>query len=336
METRYFLGIDISKKNFQAALTLDGLNTAQTAQVENTSRAIHAYFHGLRQKFGLSLNHLIVCMEHTGIYCLPLLDYLVKNKIKVCVEPALRIKQSQGMARGKSDQVDAKRIAQYAYKNRQELKFWSPPRAQVQKLKALLVLRERLIKIKVQMEVPINEGQEYIKESIRKAMIKNCRHTLKALRADIANLEKEIQVLVDQDTQLTEQLKWAQSVPGVGKITALNVIVSTGEFQQIGEAKKFACHAGVAPFEHTSGSSVRGKTRVSKMANMTLKKLLHMAAMSAIQCCEELRVFYQRKVAEGKNKMSVINAVRNKLISRIFVCVKNKRLYQKNYQHALA
>ncbi len=335
METLYFLGIDISKKNFQAALTMDGINMAET-QVENKAQAIKDYFRGLKGKFHFSQDRLIVCMEHTGIYCLPLLDYLVKNKIKVCVEPALQIKQSQGMARGKSDQVDAKRIAQYVYKNRQELRFWAPQRSQVQKLKALLVLRERLVKVKVQMEVPINETQEYIQESIRKAIGKNCQHTIKALTADIAKVEREIKLLVEEDAQLSEQLKWVQSVPGVGKITALNVIISTGEFQRIGEAKKFACYSGVAPFEHTSGSSIRGKTRVSKMANMTLKKLLHLAAMSAIQCCKELKAFYHRKVADGKNRMSVINAVRNKLISRIFACVKNKRMYQKDYQYALA
>lgn len=335
METLYFLGVDISKKNFQAALTVDGINMAET-QVENKAQAIKDYFSELKDKFRFSKEQLIVCMEHTGVYCLPLLDYLVKNKIKVCVEPALQIKQSQGMTRGKSDQVDAKRIAQYAYKNRQELRFWAPQRTQVQKLKALLVLRERLVKAKVQMEVPINEAQEYIEESIRKTIIKNCQHTLKALTADIAKVEKEIQRLVQGDARLSDLLKWAQSVPGVGKITALNVIISTGEFQRIREGKKFACYTGVAPFEHTSGSSIRGKARVSKMANMTLKKLLHLAAMSAIQCCEELKAFYHRKVAEGKNRMSVINAVRNKLISRIFACIKNERLYQKDYQHALA
>ena len=69
---------------------------------------------------------------------------------------------------------------------------------------------------------------------------------------------------------------------------------------------------------------------------MNLKKLLHLAAMSAIQCSEELRTFYNRKVQEGKNKMSVINAVRNKLISRVFVCIKDKRMYQKTYRHELA
>lgn len=325
----------MAKKTFQGALTCDG-NNMYESEVENQSLAIKAYFEELKNKFSLSYDQLIVCLEYTGIYCLPVLDFLTENKIKVCVEHALQIKQSQGMTRGKSDQVDARRIAQYAYKNRQALRYWKPQRASIQNLKALLVLRERLVKTRTQLEVPIHEAEEYIALSIRKVVGKSCKATLTALTKDIVKVEKEIMLLVEQDTILKEQFEFVESVPGIGKITALNVIVSTGEFERITEAKKFACYAGVAPFEHTSGTSVRGKTRVSKMANMTLKKLLHLAAMSAIQCCEEIRVFYQRKVAEGKNKMSVINAVRNKLISRIFACIKNKRMYQKEFKHALA
>jgi transposase len=131
-------------------------------------------------------------------------------------------------------------------------------------------------------------------------------------------------------------MRWASSVTGIGKITAANIIVATGEFERIKDVKKFACYSGIAPFEHSSGSSVRGKTRVSKMANMTIKRLLHLAAMTAIQHSEELKRFYYRKIEAGKNKMSALNAVRNKLISRVFACVNNKRIYQKNYQHALA
>lgn len=335
METLYFLGIDISKKKFDAALTVDGVNLYEL-QADNNPAAIKAFFNDLRKKFGFSLSQLIICLEHTGIYCQPLLDYVVNHKLKVCLEPALQIKQSQGMTRGKSDQVDARRIAVYAYKNRSELKFWKPQRAVVQKLKALLVTRDRLIKTKIQLEIPITESQEFIEESIRKLMIKSCQKTLKALAEDIAKIEKAMDLLIKEDQKLTEQMQWATSVPGIGKITAANVVIATGEFQRIQEVKKFACYAGIAPFEHSSGSSIRGKTRVSKMANMTIKKLLHLAAMSAIQCCDELKAFYHRKLAEGKNKMSIINAVRNKLISRIFACIKNKRMYQKNYQHALA
>jgi transposase len=334
METVYILGIDISKKKFDAALTIDGKHFHET-QVENLSKSIELYFRTLKKQL-TSFSNLIVCLEHTGIYCLPLLDFLVKNQIKVCVEPALQIKQSQGMTRGKTDQVDAKRIAVYAFKNCENLVFWKPQRACIQKLRALLSLRERLVKTKVQLEVPLNECADFIDVSIRKEMVKNCQKTIHALQADIEKTEKQIDSLVREDAKLTEQCALATSVPGIGKITALNVIVSTDEFTKIREAKKLACYAGVAPFEYRSGSSIRGKTRVSKMANMTLKRLFHLAAMSAIQCCDELKAFYKRKVGEGKNKMSVINAVRNKLISRIYACINNNRKYQKNYQYALA
>ena len=335
METLYILGVDISKRTFQSAITVDGTNFIEQ-EVENTAKTITAYFEEMKKKLVFSYSQLLVCLEHTGIYSYPLIDFLVQHQIKVCVEPALQIKRSQGMTRGKSDQVDARRIAQYAYKNRPELKYWRPQRFVIKQLRALLATRERLVKTRIQLELPIDESADFIDESIRKMMAKNCKNTLKGLEKDLVRIEAEIDQIIRADASLTEQMKWVTSVPGVGRITGLNVIIATGEFEKISEAKKFACYAGVAPFEHSSGTSVRGKTRVSKMANMTLKKLLHLAARSAVLHCAELKAFYQRKIAEGKNKMSVLNAVRNKLISRIFACIKNKRLYEKDYFHALA
>lgn len=334
METHYFLGVDLSKKKFDVALTMDGKNFHE-AQIENNPTAIQLFFRNLKKQLS-SLNQVMVCLEHTGIYGFPLLDFLVKNQIKVILEPAMQIKQSQGMVRGKNDRIDAKRIAIYAYKNRESLRFWHPQRHCIQQLKALLLLRERMVKVKVQLEVPINEGEEFIASSILKQTVANCQKTLRALQSDIERIEREIEALMSSDEQLTQQCKLVTSVPGIGKITALNIIISTQEFSKIQDAKKFACYAGVAPFEFSSGSSIRGKTRVSKMANITLKKLLHLAAMAAIRYSDEMKTFYKRKVDAGKNKMSVLNAVRNKLISRIFACIKNNRLYQKNYKHTLA
>jgi transposase len=335
METLYFLGIDISKKTIDAALTSDGINTYDEQQANNTL-GIQQLFKELKKKFCLASKQIIVCIEHTGIYCQPLLDYVVKNKINICIEPALQIKQSQGITRGKNDKIDARRIAIYAYKNRNELKFWKPQRKVVQELKALLVTRDRLVKIKHQLETPLKESREFIDESIRKIIIKNCKKTLKCLSEDIKRTERAIDILVKEDECLSQQMKWATSVPGIGRITATNLIVATGEFERISEVKKFACYSGIAPFEHSSGTSIRGKTRVSKMANMSIKKLLHLAAMTAIQFCEEIKIFYHRKITEGKNKMSVLNAVRNKLISRVFACIKNKRMYENNYHHSLS
>jgi transposase len=126
------------------------------------------------------------------------------------------------------------------------------------------------------------------------------------------------------------------SVPGVGLVTATEVIVSTNEFKDIREAKKYACYSGIAPFGYSSGTSIKGKAKVSKMANKHVKKLLQLAAMAAANHDKELKTYFERKVAEGKNKMAVMNAVRNKLIHRIFACIRNNRKYEKTYTHALA
>jgi transposase len=335
METVYFLGVDIAKKTFDASLTIDAKGF-DASQCENNATSIGIFFRDLKMKFGLSYGQLIVCMEHTGIYCLPLLNFLVENKINVCLESAVHIKRSQGLVRGKNDKVDAERIATYAYKNREHLIFWKPQRLVIQKLKALLVTRDRLVAAKTMLSVPIQECEEFIEKSIHKSISKSCHRSLKALTEEIKRIEKSMEELVEQDDSLKEQVRLAKSVVGVGDIIALNMIVSTGEFERITEPKRFACYAGVAPFEHSSGSSVRGKTRVSKMANVSIKKLLTMGARSAILYDPELNAYAERKMAQGKHYFNVVNAVRNKLITRVFACVKGNRTYQKIYVHALA
>lgn len=336
METQYyFFGVDVSKKTLDIAILKSG-EVLQERKVDNQTKAIRKFLKECKKSFGITSEQMIFCMEHTGIYNYVLLEELYKMKAKTCLEPAVQIKQSQGLTRGKNDQIDAQRIAQYAYKNREELRFWKPQRVIIQKLQALLALRDRLIKTRVQLETPLEESIGFIDPEIAKSMKAASKATLKGIDQDLDRLEKEINELIRKDDNLRGQFDQATSVPGIGKVTALHMIVATGEFERIKEAKQFACYSGVAPFEHTSGTSIRGRTRVSRMANMTMKRLLHMAAMSAIQSCQELREFYLRKVAEGKNKMSVINAVRNKLIGRVFACIHNQRLYQKTYQHALA
>lgn len=335
MKHRYFLGIDIGKETFHAALTVDGQNFYDQ-EVCNEPKAIKQYFQELKSKFSFAPDQLIVCMEHTGIYCYPVLDHLLKRKISVCVEPALRIKQSQGMQRGKNDKIDAKRIARYAFKNVGELTFWRPKRLVLQELRALLVLRERLLQAKNKFEVPIKESSEFIEESIRKISVKNCKATIAAIRKDLKNVDAAIAKLVKSDEQLEQQVKFATSVTGIGPIIAANIIITTNEFKDITEHKKYACYAGIAPFEHSSGSSIRGRTKVSHMANKQIKSLLHLGARAAVQFSPELKTYYHRKVAEGKPKLLVLNAVCNKLISRVFVCIKNQRMYEKNYHRALA
>ena len=104
--------------------------------------------------------------------------------------------------------------------------------------------------------------------------------------------------------KLKELFAIIESVPGVGKITATEIVINTNEFKKINDPRKYACYAGVAPFEHSSGTSVRGKTRTCKKANLKAKSLLHMSALIAARFNEDIREYYERKVAEGKNKMN--------------------------------
>jgi transposase len=329
----YFIGIDVSKNSLDVAV-LKEENLVLEQKIENQAPSIKSFLTEFLKQ--VPADQIVVCMEHTGIYNALALEAFWRKRIKICLEPAMHIKQSQGMVRGKSDKIDARRIASYAFKNRMGLTYWKPQRVVIQKMHTLLSLRDRLIRAKVMLELPLRESIGFVERSIVKGMDLNSRHALSGIKKDLNAVEKQLDGLILKDQTVKAQIEQITSVPGVGPVTAMNMIVSTDEFTRITEAKKFACYAGVAPFEYSSGTSIRGKTRVSKLANMTMKTLLHLAAMSAIQCSPELKAFYRRKVAEGKNKMSVINAVRNKLITRVYACVMENRLYQKNHQHALA
>lgn len=126
----------------------------------------------------------------------------------------------------------------------------------------------------------------------------------------------------------TDQLRLVPRVKGVGKVLAAMLLVYTHGFNRLTDSRKLACYSGVAPFVYESGTSIRGKTGVSKFANNDLKQVLHMAAISSVQHNSELHLYYQRKVQEGKNKMSVINAVRNKLLHRIVAVVNRGTPYE--------
>ena len=143
-------------------------------------------------------------------------------------------------------------------------------------------------------------------------------------------------MLIESDPRLSQLFELVTSVPGIGTATATEIVIATNEMKTITDPKKMACHAGVAPFNYQSGSSVRGRPGVSQHARKRLKSLFHLGAMAAIRVSGELQDYYQRKVKEGKNKMLVLNAVRNKLIHRVYAVVARGEKYDKNYVSPLA
>lgn len=333
MHYHFFIGIDVSKSTLDFTVLANNEKQFQL-QTSNDLAGLRQFWKHLKQQGAFALEQSVFCMEHTGIYNQHLLNFLHQKKAAICLESAVHIKRSAGLQRGKNDQVDAFRIAQYAYKNRETLRLWQPKRRVIAQLKELAALRSRLLNAKKQLTVPVKETALFDKP-LAEQTARLFKATSTALDHDIRKTEAAIDELIAADEQLKRLFDIVTSVDGVGKITATAMVICTNEFKDISEATKFACYSGIAPFEHSSGSSIRGKSRVCHQANKPMKTLLHLAAMVAICYNQDMNDFYQRKLAQNKNKMAVINAVRNKLVHRIFACVKQDRLYQKNYSRPI-
>lgn len=335
METKLFMGCDIAQDTFTFSLR-DRQNIIYQGEVENTSKAIQKWLTELKRIYKINLSDVIFCMEHTGVYGMILMRTLYQRSLIVCVESAANIKLSLGLQRGKNDRIDAQRIAEYALRYTDRLKQWKPKREALERLQILSSLRNRLIKARTILNSHRTEVRRFMGKTEGDLLKKGLKNSLKALEVDIKKVDLEIEQIIQRDENLNRLSKLITSINGVGMVTCAAVLVKTNEFLDIKEAKKFACTAGIAPFEHVSGKSIRGKTRVSHRAHKDLKTLLHMCAVGSISRKGELQDFYLRKVGEGKNKMLVLNAVRNKIIHRIFAVVRDGVMYQKNYQYNLA
>jgi transposase len=335
MEFEFFIGIDVSKNELDFSIQ-QGKCFLFHKEISNEPEAIKALIKEISKLKGFSLSSAVFCMEHTGIYSNHLLSCLYQKKTNICLESATQIKKSLGNLRGKNDKVDSMRIAAYAYKNRDELRLWAPRREEIQQLAHLSSTRSRLIKAKKMLKTPLKEYGAFINKKAIRRNTDVCNKALNGIDISLENVEKAIRAIINGDPELKRLFTLVTSVVGIGEVTAVQMIVTTNEFKDINNAKSYACYAGLAPYLQESGI-FKGKGRISHMANKKVKTLLHMAALVAIQYNEELRLYYERKVnVEKKNKMSVINAVRNKLVQRIFSCVNRNKLYENNYLKLVA
>ncbi|GAB3314611.1 IS110 family transposase [Larkinella ripae] len=334
MEIRYYIGIDIAKSTLDwAVYTPSGIQLR--TQTSNTVDGIKVVLQHLKKLPHWHPKHTVFCMEHTGIYNAHLLQMLHQSELPIWLESSLQIKQAGGMQRGKNDSIDAQRIAEYAFRFRDQMRLWQPPRQIIQELAFLSAARQRLNQAYNLLAGPLAEQESFVSPSLQKKLQRNSKKSLLTLRAEQKDIDRQISELIQNDARLKELFEWMVSVPGIGPATATELIITTNEMTVITAPKKMACHSGVAPFEYRSGTSIRGKTRVSHQARKRLKSLFHLAAMSVIRWKGELQDYYQRKVAEGKNKMLVLNAVRNKIIHRVYAVVRRGQKYDKNYSSPL-
>lgn len=320
----FFIGIDVSKNKLDFALLADNQFVTHRV-IKNNPDEIGAFIDELKSVDGFKMSKAVFTMEQTGFYCNHLLDCLQKLKACVTVENPMQIKKTLGVTRGKNDKVDSQRIAQFAFRYRDELKLWVPKRPVILQLINLFAIRNRLLGVSVALKLPLAEELKFIRKGIQRQNSRSCRKSIGAINADLKDIDAKIDQLVNNDQYLNWLMDIVISVPGIGPITAIQMIICTNEFKDISDPKKFACYAGVAPFKSESGEFT-SKSKVSPIANKKMKSLLHLCAMGSIRYDKEMRAYYERKTAaEGKNGMVVLNAIRYKLIQRVFACVRQRR-----------
>ena len=326
-EFKHFIGIDISKDTLDLAyLNASNLEEIRCIKISNDNKGMKQIGNFIKD-LDLKFEAVLFCMEHTGIYGLQVQKFLFHKKAFVWVQMANHILKSSGLQRGKNDKVDAKRIVLYTYRYQDNRKPWIPDSKQHEIITDLLNLRDRLISAKNMFIVPAKELDSTNECSRSKNILKSCQQTLKGLEKDLSKIEKELEMLVKSDNDIQKNIELVTSIPGIGRWTALAFILATNNFKIKMTSRQMACFCGCAPFEHRSGTSVRGKTRVSHMANKKLKKLLTLGAHSILRSKNELVEYYKRKITEGKNHWSVINALRNKLIQRICAVIERQTPY---------
>lgn len=323
MKIKDTVGIDISKKKFDAHIQSNHM----FATFDNSKEGFKELIEWHSKNSPCTLIDTLFVFEHTGLYSNQLSLFLSEKNIQFVLVPGLGIKRSLGIARGKDDKVDAARIALYGYRLREELRPTKLPSVALMGLKRLLSLRDRLVKQRAGFKASFKEQKGILIKKDNDVLLDVQQKMIKALTKQIRILESEMQKIIKEEAELKELFDLVKSVKGIGEQTGLYLIVYTEGFTKFKNSRKFASYCGVAPFPNSSGSSIRGKTKVSHLANKKIKSLLDMCAKSAIQHSPEMKVFYNRRIENGHNKMSTINIIRNKLLARAFAVAKRKVPY---------
>jgi transposase len=324
------IGIDVSKSTLD--VFIHGTNFYFI--IENNPKGFFKLLETSCKVSNCQKGDLLFCFENTGKYSQMLSVFLHTQSLSFVMEPALKIKKSLGLVRGKDDKIDAKRIALYAYEKRESLKPTVLPGKEIDQIKSLLTLREKLVKHRTAYKNGITDLHDCYRDGENDFIKTLQTRLIKSLNDEIEKVEGQIKQIIQKDERLLKTFILILSVKGIGKIIAFYFIAYTANFTLFRDARAFACHSGIAPFGYSSGT-IKGKSKVHKLADRRLKGLLTIAAMGAIRVKGEYRQYYiKRTQEEGKNKMSTLNIIRNKLVYRVFAVVNRETPYIDFYKFA--
>jgi transposase len=330
MKFKHAIGIDVSKDTLDVVCHLNGAHL----KVKNNQGGFKKMLTWIRRQVNLELYQTLLCFEHTGLYSRELTVFCHVQQLSFCIESPVNIKRSLGLKRGKNDQVDARQIAHYAYLRRDELKAYRLPAVKVQQLQLLLTQREQLVTQRAGLISIQNEQKRVLTIKEHQVLFDVYEKTIVYLNKQIEKIEAEMKVIVASDPDLKKNFRLVTSIKGIGDIIAYYLLVYTDCFTRFETWRQFSCYCGTAPFDHQSGTSLKAGKHVHPMGHRKIKSLLFLAAGTAIQFDPELKAYYERRTQEGKNPMSTLNAVKNKIIARAFAVIRRGTPYVQIHRHA--
>lgn len=329
MSNKVIIAADISKEK----LDIYSPSTVEYFIVNNKAEGFSKFLQW-SEAHQFENEDLCLVFENTGSYGKKLIRFCTTNSIEYYQLNALDIKLSKGISRGKNDKVDAKRIADYFLEKQHKLKPSTPDTIDMERLKQLRKSRDLLVKHAASIKTSLNNDTKVLDLDSTDLIVQAKRETLQTMQNHITLLNKEIDKIVKSDKELKTNFDLLCTIVGVGYVIALDTIMATDNFKKFDTWRQYACYTGSAPYPNESGKMVKKKS-ISKLARLDLKAHLTSGARSAVQHDQELKMYYQRKLEEGKTEKCVINCVRAKLISRMFAVIRKQKGFKRNYSHNL-
>ena len=328
---QYYVGIDIASASFTCSVgKMEGRwqIVVRPASFANEYDSFSAYLNWLHDH-GVKPDNSVICMEATGVYNEVLAHFLWANGYTVAIEPPLKVKRAFKPEGHKSDPVDSTQIAEYAYRFWDELSQWTPRKEILEQIKTLLTTREQFV---VERSGHQNALQALKRKQVRTLMAEKMHEkAIEELKRHAQEIEAEIQHLIDQDPDLRNLATLLISIPGVGALLAAHMLLLFKSAPEPYNPKSLAAFIGICPYESSSGTSVRGPSTSRHYGPPALRKLLHLAAMSIATHQQQFRLYYLRKVKEGKPKQLVINNLANKLIKIMVAVARTRTKFIPNY-----
>jgi len=325
----FFVGIDVSKETLDVAVR-GTLNHIRIANSSEGFKQLQAWFKALC----IDLSQCWFVLEYTGGYEYRIVQFCVSKNITFTRIAGLEIKKSMGMQRGKNDKIDSQRIAEYGYEKREKIKADTAESASILRIKQLLTQRDGFIDDKKANEHRVKELLAMMDFKDNDPLIRNYNQAVAFAQRMIEKTEAALLQIIEKEAELATTFKLLTSIPGIGPVNAWTTIAYTENFKRFANARKYGAYCGVVPFDHTSGKSVKKKSRVSHMANKNVKGKLDMAARASIMHDPEMNEYYQRRIMLGKHHKSVVNEVKFKLVLRMFAVVNKQQIYVKNEKTA--